>query len=378
MSLPNSIFKVVIESGGACLALREKAGHKLNRKNDDIDQPNGISPEVGAQAGSATSLGALRLDPYYQPWVKLLAGLPIEAYLSPDPEVQSRLTAYFSDGQGGVHAQVLVREHIVNGQHGPFRLRVYTPPSGEGPWPALIWMHGGAFAGGSIDMTEADGVSREICARTPAVVVSVDYHLASQAVYWPVPHDDCMAALHWVIEHSTELGIDADRVSVGGASAGGNLAAGVALQTKDEGSPKINSLLLIYPVIYLDPPPDQQQLREALNQLPPLLGGGPEDPVRNKNLLWGTFLGPTIHDPSPYAVPGLADVAGLPPTLVVLSEYDELRTGAEAFVEKLKGADVPVIEHLEPGVLHGHLNLVGLLPGADYTIEVMVGLLAAP
>ena len=86
-------------------------------------------------------------------------------------------------------------------------------------------------------------------------------------------------------------------------------------------------------MIYLDPPPDQEQLREALNQLPPLLGGGAEDPVRNKTLLWGTFLGPTIHDPSPYAVPGLADVAGLPPTLVVLSEYDGLRPGGEAFTE---------------------------------------------
>ncbi len=349
----------------------------MNSKNDDIDQPNGTPPEVGAQAGSATDAGSLRLDPYYQPWVKLLAGLPIEAYLSPDPKIKSTLAAYFSDGQGGVHAQVLVKEHIVDGQHGPFRVRVYTPPSGEGPWPALVWMHGGAFAGGSIDMTEADGVSREVCARTPAVVISVDYHLVNQTVYWPVPHDDCVAALHWVIEHSAELSIDADRVSVGGASAGGNLAAGVALQAKDEGSPKIRSLLLIYPVIYLDPPPQQEQLREALNELPPLLGGGEEDPVRNKMLLWGAFLGPTIHDPSPYAVPGLADVAGLPPTLVVISEYDGLRPGAEAFVEKLKGAGVRVIEHLEPGVLHGHLNLVGLLPGADSTIEVMVNLLVA-
>jgi len=377
MSLPHSTIKDVIESGGEWLSSLEKAGQKMNRKHDDIDQPNGNPTEVGAQAGSATDSGAPRLDPYYQPWLERLADLPADAYLSPDPEVQSRLMAYFQGALGTVHAQVLTREHIVNGPHGPFGVRVYTPPSGEGPWPALIWMHGGAWGGGSLDMPEGDGVSREICARTPAVVVSVDYHLANQAVYWPVPHDDCMAALHWVVEHSAELGIDAGRVSVGGASAGGNLAAGVALRAKDEGAPKIHSLLLIYPVLYLDPPPRPQQLREALNRLPPMLGGSGGELDRN-SLPWRIFLGPTIQDPSPYAVPALANVAGLPPTLAVLNEYDGLRTGGEAFAEKLRSAGVRVFEHLEPGVLHGHLNWVGQLPGADHTIDVMVGLLAAP
>ncbi len=302
--------------------------------------------------------------------------MPADAYLSPDPEVLSRLMTYFQGSLGTIHAHVPTRDYTVNGPHGPFGVRVYTPPSGEGPWPALVWMHGGGWVAGSLDMPEGDGVSREVCARTPAVVISVDYHLASQAVSWPVPHDDGMAALHWVVEHSWELGIDPDRVSIGGASAGGNLAAGVALRARDEGAPKIHSLLLIYPVLYLDPPPHPQQLREALNRLPPLLGGSSGDLDRN-SMPWRTFLGTTIKNPSPYAVPTLANVAGLPPTLVVLSEYDWLRTGAEAFGEKLRKVGVQVIEHLEPGVLHGHLNWVGQLPGADHTIDAMIGLLAA-
>ena len=350
----------------------------MNTNNDVFSQPNDNPSEVMSQVGAAGNSDtlSLHLDPYYHPWVERLADLPVDAYRSPDPQVQSTLMAYVNAGQGVVHAQVPTSEHIVNGPHGPFRVRVYTPPSGDGPWPALVWLHGGGFAGGSLDMIEGDGVSREICTRTPAVVVSVDYHLVKQAVYWPIPHDDCLAALHWVVEHSKELDINTDRVCVGGASAGGNLAAGVALRARDEGTPKIHSLLLTYPVLYLDQPSYPPQLRDALTQLPPLMGGGREDPARYR-VLWVPFLGPTIDAPNSYAVPGLADPGGLPPTLVVVSEYDGLRPGAEAFIEKLRNANVRVIEHLEPGVLHGHLNLVGQLPGADHTIDVMVSVLAA-
>lgn len=316
----------------------------------------------------------MNLDPYYQPWVEQLADLPADASTSSDPEVRSRMLAFLTAGQGAVHTQVPTREYSIAGPHGPFQVRVYTPPRGDGPWPALVWMHGGAWAGGSLDMPEADGVSAEVCARTPAVVVSVAYHLANKDVYWPVPHNDCVAALDWVFAHHAELNIDTSRVAVGGASAGGNLAAGVALHARDAGGPRIRSLLLIYPALYLDPPPDSPQLREALRRLPPLLGGGERDPARTR-AIWSVFLGPSMHDPSPYAVPALADLAGLPPTLVVLSEYDGLRTGAEAFVERLRSAGVPVREHLEPGVLHGHLNLVGLLPGASHSIDMMVKML---
>jgi acetyl esterase len=333
-----------------------------------------MSREKDAINRSSDPSSLLHLDPYYLPWVEQLAGLSPEAYLSPDPTIRAKVMAYFNEQPAMVFAPALVREETLNGPHGPFRVRIYTPQSGKGPWPALIWMHGGAFVGGNLDMVEADGVSREVCARTPAVVISVDYHLCNHMVHWPVPHDDCIAVLSWIREHSVELGIDAERLSIGGASAGGCLAAGAALRVRDEGGPRLRSLLLVYPVLYLDPPPCPKNLQMSLRQLPPLLVGG-EDPVQNRMLLWGAFLGPTIHHPDPYAVPGEADLAGLPPTLVVFSEYDRLRAEAEAFIAKLREARVPVISHLEPGVLHGHLNLIGRLVGADRTLDAMVGML---
>jgi acetyl esterase/lipase len=346
----------------------------MNPKSHRAGEDNSSTPKADGKTGSSSDQAAPRLDPYYQPWVERLADLPADAYVSSDPDVRSRIMELVDAGQSVVHAQVPTKEQILDGPHGPFRVRLYMPPGGNGPWPALLWMHGGGFAGGDLDMPEGDGVSREVCARTPAVVVSVDYHLASKTVYWPVPHDDCMAALHWVVEHSGELRIDPARICVGGARAGANLAAGVTLRARDEGGPRIRSLLLVYPALYLDPPPHPPQLREALRRLPPVFGGGDVDLARDRGI--SIFLGPTIHQPSPYAVPALADVAGLPPTLVVLSEYDGLRPGGEAFVEKLRSADVPVTEHMEPGVLHGHLNLVGQLPGAGHTIDVMARLLA--
>ena len=100
--------------------------------------------------------------------------------------------------------------------------------------PALVWVHGGAFLGGDLDMLEADGVAREICARAGAVVVSVDYRLCHGGVTYPVPHDDVVAAVRWVRDYAGRLGVDADRISVGGASAGGNLAAGATLRLRDD------------------------------------------------------------------------------------------------------------------------------------------------
>src|ERR1700757_3414026 len=122
---------------------------------------------------------------------------------------------------------VRVRDESAPGPHGPVPVRIYTPP-GDVPdrAPCLVWVHGGGFIGGDLDMREADCTAREVCAGGGSVVVSVDYRLAVGGVCYPVPHDDTVAAVTWVRDRAEELGIDPARITIGGASAGGNLTAG--------------------------------------------------------------------------------------------------------------------------------------------------------
>jgi acetyl esterase/lipase len=110
------------------------------------------------------------------------------------------------------------------GPHGPVPVRIYAPDSSSGA-PCLVWMHGGGFIGGHLDMPEADWVAREMVTRAGIVVVSVDYRLCTGGVAYPVPHDDVVAAMRWVRGNAAALGADGGRISIGGASAGATLAA---------------------------------------------------------------------------------------------------------------------------------------------------------
>jgi len=129
---------------------------------------------------------------------------------------------------------VHTRSQSAPGPHGPVPVRIYSP-SAEVPVgaPCLVWLHGGGFIGGDLDMHEADWTAREVCVAAGAVVVSVDYRLAVGGVCYPVPHDDTVAAVTWVRDRAEELGVDPARITIGGASAGGNLTAGAAVRLRD-------------------------------------------------------------------------------------------------------------------------------------------------
>ena len=113
-----------------------------------------------------------------------------------------------------------VEDAEVAGPHGPVPVRIYRHADGERSGAGLVWIHGGGFVNGSLDMPEADLVAKGLVTRTHAVVVSVDYRLCRDGVHHPVPHDDCWAVYEYVTGHAAELGIDPGRIAVGGASAG--------------------------------------------------------------------------------------------------------------------------------------------------------------
>lgn len=269
----------------------------------------------------------------------------------------------------------VAEDRTIDGPHGPVPVRVYRPEPGwepptpaatgpDGARPALVWYHGGAFVGGDLDMPEADLVARGLTTRTGSTVVSVFYRLCHDGVHHPVPHDDGYAAFRWTVEHAVELGVDASRVAVGGASAGGNIAAGVALHARDDamsGLVAVWQALLAYPVAHAEHwPASSPELAARQAELPWVLRF-PPGMMEHMN---GTVLGGAVRDVPAYAFPGdgngtAADLAGFPSTYVENCENDDLRTSGEAFARQLAGAGVDVECVTAAGVPHGHLNAVG-------------------
>ena len=265
-------------------------------------------------------------------------------------------------------------------EHG-FRLRVYPAPQPDGT--VLVWLHGGAFMFGDIDMPEADETARQL-ARRGTTVVSLDYTLAptdaiaalpapepvegmpspeeliasfggdrARAPY-PVASFQAVAAFDWARAHAAEFGGRADAVAIGGASAGGNLAAGAALRLRDRDAAGLLAQVLVYPVLHAVLPTPDDELAAILAQQPPALRFPPEA-TRAIN---ANYLGGASPDEL-YAFPGGHDVRGVAPALVVASEGDELRPSAEAYVGDLARSGVDVEYVKQRGAIHGYLNVVG-------------------
>jgi acetyl esterase len=262
----------------------------------------------------------------------------------------------------GESALLNVSDQDIPGPHGPIGIRVYRQPMpGAGAAPALVWCHGGGFTFGDLDMPEGDQTSRAVAARTGGTVVSVDYRLVTEdANKYPIPLDDVVAAYSWAVDHAAELGTEPHRIALGGASAGGNLVCGAALRLRDAGGPLPPLLLPIYPIVHQELPPFSDELVAKLAEAPPdQVIDLPDVATINDFLLGGAAV-------DHYAFPALApDLTGFPRTVIVNDEYDTLRASGEAFAEQLAAAGVDVRVELAPGVLHGHLNLVGYPPAGE-------------
>jgi acetyl esterase/lipase len=201
-------------------------------------------------------------------------------------------------------------------------------------------------------MPEADWTARQICERAGAVVVSVDYRLCNGGVHYPVPHDDVVAAFRWVRETATELGVDAGRISLGGASAGGNLSIGAALKLRDEDGRPPAALLPIYPVAHAVVPSPSASQAAKMADVPAVLRFFPAQMTwLNEN-----YIGGPLSGADGYAFGAQAVLEGLCPTLVINAEFDDLRPSGEDFVARCALAGVDVRQVTAVGMLHGFLN----------------------
>ncbi|NUO99998.1 MAG: alpha/beta hydrolase [Nonomuraea sp.] len=239
---------------------------------------------------------------------------------------------------------VIENRHVPGPEGDPdVRVRVYRP-AGEGTGrPGLYWIHGGGMIVGTPEIDDASMI--EYVEQLGVVVVSVDYRLAPEHPH-PAPVEDCYAGLVWTAKNAGELGIDPSRLAVGGASAGGGLAAATVLLARDRGGPDVAFQLLLCPMLDdRNTTPSSHEFAEAVVW------------DRSANLFgWGALLGDRAggDDVSPYAAPARAtDLSGLPPAFVDVGELEVFRDEDIDYAQRLARAGVSTEFHLYPGAFHG-------------------------
>ncbi len=228
-------------------------------------------------------------------------------------------------------------------------LRVHRPVDAVGPLPCIVWMHGGGLVIGNEE--QDDPRFDRWCVRHQMMAVSIGYRLAPETAF-PGPIEDCYVSLRYVADHAADLGVDEDRIGIGGASAGGGLAAALALLARDRGGPRIASQLLVYPMI------DDRQITVSSGWDVPIW------PASSNAFGWTAYLGDAkgTDGVSPYAAAARADdVSELPPAIIIVGALDGFVDENLDYARRLNNAGVPVEFHLYPGAPHG---FDALLPGS--------------
>jgi acetyl esterase len=262
--------------------------------------------------------------------------------------------------------RVVVENIEVPGPAGapPVTLRIYTPKTQATPLPALVYFHGGGFVIGDV-YTEEHRCLR-LAADGGCVVVSVDYRLAPENRF-PAGVEDCYCALQWVVTHGADLGVDAHRIGVGGASAGGALAAAVSQMVRDRGGVNLALQLLIYPVI--DDRMETASMRTFAAT--PIWNSG------SNAQMWDHYLGVPRDYVSNYAAPGrAADLSDLPPAYVMTAEFDPLRDEGIVYAQRLMQAGVPVELHCFTGACHGFDLIAPSIEISRRAVDEQVGVVA--
>jgi acetyl esterase len=237
-----------------------------------------------------------------------------------------------------------LENRTIPGANGPIPIRIYTP-HGEGPFPVLMFFHGGGFMLGDLDTH--DSLARSLANGAECVVVAVDYPRAPEHRF-PAAPDACFAATQWVAEHAPSFSADPSRIAVAGDSAGGNLATVVALMARDQGGPALTFQLLIYPDL------DFRRTNFSIQEYAGKYGNITRD---GQHWFMDNYLSNEAQKLDPRVSPLLTpDLTGLPETLIITAEYDALRDEGEQFGQRLEQSGVPVTITRYPGMIHEFLR----------------------
>ena len=246
-------------------------------------------------------------------------------------------------------------DKLVTGFDGKLTARIFTP-EGPGPFPVLVWFHGGGWVIGDLD--RSDGVCRSMCSSANCIVVSVDYRLAPETKF-PGPVEDCYEATKWVYENASSFNGDQEKILVGGDSAGGNLAAAVSIMAKDRNTPKIIFQVLVYPVIAKDF--TTQSYKDNGESY-----GLTEDTMV---WFWDQYMKHEDDADNPYAAPiKNKHPEGLPEAFLLTAGYDPLKDEGEAYAKFLNNASVKTEYICYEGMIHGFFGMIDDVDAAKRAI----------
>jgi acetyl esterase len=239
-----------------------------------------------------------------------------------------------------------IEERRIAAASGDIRIRLYDPGT-PAPAPAIVFLHGGGFVTCDIDVY--DGVARQLAKRSGMRVVRVDYALAPEHPF-PIPLNDCIAAIRWVASHGRDWGIDPTRIAVAGDSAGANLALAATIALRDAGNSPVRGAACLYGCYALD-----------LNTRSEKAYGGGAYLISSPEMAWywNHYLAKPADRANPLAAPLFADLRGLPPLFITACEFDPLRNDSEMLSEKLKTAGAVHEFRLWLGTIHACVNLMG-------------------
>ena len=304
------------------------------------------------------------LQPDVEFMLAQLAAFGAPPFSSQTPEqaraAMTRMAEMGNQFAGPPSADVSTADRSIPTAAGELPVRVFTPAGKASPLPGLVFFHGGGWVIGSV--ATYDRECRDIAQKAECVVVSVDYRLAPEHKF-PAGVEDCLAATRWVAAHAAELGIDGQRLAVGGDSAGGNLAAVVAQELR--GEVPLVCQLLIYPAT--------DSVNEYPSQREPDVGL-----LSHGDTVW--FMGHYLSSPEDRKHPRMsplraASLAGLPPAIVAVCEFDPLRDQGIAYADALRAAGVPTEKLYFAGHVHGFMSLAAVVPSARTAVdEILVAL----
>lgn len=253
-----------------------------------------------------------------------------------------------------------IEEFDIPGPQGPLRLRIYRPQA-AGPLPVILHYHGGGFVIGDLDTH--DGQCRNLCLQSHALVVSVTYRRAPEHKL-PAAHEDAYAALLWLAENATSFGGDPSRIGVAGDSAGGNLAAHVAIRAKRENGPKLKAQLLVVPATSAP-----EKAKTAMSGL-----DNPSFPIA----LYDWFSAQMADDPAMLSAPWLnllgepsEALQGLPPAIVAVAEVDIMAPQGADYAHALRAAGVQVDLYKAAGMVHSFFSLPHMFSSAKRHCDIL-------
>ncbi|HYM33484.1 MAG TPA: alpha/beta hydrolase [Candidatus Cybelea sp.] len=307
------------------------------------------------------------LDPQSQ-WVLDLvkqSGRPSLDSLSP-PQARAQFDETIIALDAKPAPMAAVEDKAAPGPHGPIPIRVYTPQGlGAGAAPLLVYVHGGGWVIGGLK--SYDALCRALAAKSGCKVASVDYRLAPEHKF-PAAVDDAWAALQWIAANAAPLGVDPQRIALGGDSAGGNLTAVLSHLAREAGGPKLAFQLLIYPSTDMRGGTESHRaLSDGYLLTTPLI-----------QWFVSHYLRSDADAADPRASPGLTrNLENLPPALVITAGFDPLRDEGIDYAKRLMAAGVRTTLSHYPGMLHGFLNMSGALDEAKRAVNEAASALAA-